>query len=59
MTKICCVCKEVIDYQIEGTEKDGLISHGLCKACADIEQDNLKSLDDMSGNLQWQGWDGG
>jgi hypothetical protein len=53
------VCKEVIDYQIVGTEKDGLISHGLCQKCADIEQDKLKSLDDMSGNLQWQGWDGG
>jgi hypothetical protein len=56
MTSVCCVCGEVLTALIEGTEADGLISHGLCQKCLDVEQKKLKDLDRYSGNLQWAGW---
>jgi hypothetical protein len=56
MTSVCCVCGEILTVLIEGTEGDGLISHGLCQKCLDVEQGKLKDLDLHSGDLQWAGW---
>jgi len=52
MTRICCVCRSVIEYCIDGTMGDSRVSHGVCKECAKVE---MRNLDDLT-RVKWQGW---